>query len=186
MVERGLRLLVKTNRAATTGRFMLGSAPVDLKLTPLMPNIDRSTGTLMAAAPTWHPAETETHLNPWDACHALLDQGLGVAGGGVVSAEPDLQQSWLWTTPNRQALAITGCDAAPPNHDVYATGNSNLWFVDDDHSQLEKTRSLRRCTRSHDVAPQRGSYRPSGYRLRRQSCHQATFPEQGPCPQFRR
>ena len=142
MVERGLRLLVKTNRAATTGRFMLGSAPVDLKLTPLMPSIDRSTGTLMAAAPTWHVAETETHLNPWDACHALLDQGLGVAGGGVVSAEPDLQQSWLWTTPNRQALAITGCDAAPPNHDVYATGNSNLWFVDDDHSQLEKTRSL--------------------------------------------
>jgi len=95
MVERGLRLLVKTNRAATTGRFMLGSAPVDLKLTPLMPSIDRSTGTLMAAAPTWHVAETETHLNPWDACHALLDQGLGVAGGGVVSAEPDLQQSWL-------------------------------------------------------------------------------------------
>ncbi|MEA2810736.1 MAG: hypothetical protein QOJ17_4877, partial [Rhodospirillaceae bacterium] len=56
MVERGLRLLVKTNRAATAGRFTLGSAPVDLKLTPLMPSIDRPAGTMMAAAPAWHVA----------------------------------------------------------------------------------------------------------------------------------
>jgi len=141
MVERGLRLLVKTNRAATAGRFTLGRAPVDLKLTPLMPSIDRPAGTMMAAAPAWHVAETETHPNSWDACHALLDQGLGVAGGDVVFAEPDLEQTWLWTTPNRQALAIAGCDAAPPNHDVYATGNTNLWFVDEAHTQLEETRA---------------------------------------------
>ncbi len=102
MVERGLRLLIKANRAATTGRFALGSAAVDLTLTPLMPSIDRPAGTTMAAAPTWHVAEAKTRLNPWDACHALLDQGLGVAGGSVVLAEPDLEQTWLWTTPNRQ------------------------------------------------------------------------------------
>ena len=63
-----------------------------------------------------------------------------MAGGDVVFAEPDLEQTWLWTSPNRQALAIAGCDAAPPNHDVYATGNTNLWFVDEAHSQLEETR----------------------------------------------
>ena len=140
MVERGLRLLVKTNRAATAARFTFGSTPVDLKLTPLMPSIDRPAALAAAAAPAWHVAETQTHLNSWDACHALLDQGLGVAGGDVVFAEPDLEQTWLWTSPNRQALAIAGCDAAPPNHDVYATGNTNLWFVDEAHSQLQKKR----------------------------------------------
>ena len=155
MVERGLRLLVKTNRAATTARFTFGSTPVDLKLTPLMPSIDRPARTMMTAAPAWHVAETETHLNSWDACHALLDQGLGVAGGDVVFAEPDLEQTWLWTSPNRQALAIAGCDAAPPNHDVYATGNTNLWFVDEAHSQLEETRGARRGARSHGLAPRR-------------------------------
>lgn len=140
MVERGLRLLVKTNRTATAARLALGGAPVELKLTPLMPSIDRPAGTMMAAAPVWHVAETESYRNPWDACHALLDQGLGMAGGDVVLAEPDLEQVWLWTTPNRQALGIAGCDPAPPNHDVYATGNTNLWFVDEAHSQLEEVR----------------------------------------------
>ena len=142
MVERGLRLLVKANRAATTGRFALGSAAVDLTLTPLMPSIDRSMATAMAAAPVWHVAEAQTHLNPWDACHALLDQGLGVAGGDVVLAEPDLEQRWLWASPNRQAFGIAGgCDPMPPNGDVYAIGNTNLWFVDEAHSQLEATRA---------------------------------------------
>ena len=142
MVERGLRLLIKANRAATTGRFALGSAAVDLTLTPLMPSIDRPAGTMMAAAPAWHVAEAKTRLNPWDACHALLDQGLGVAGGSVVLAEPDLEQTWLWTTPNRQTLGIAGtCDSVPPNSDVYAVGNTNLWFADEAHSQLEQARS---------------------------------------------
>ena len=73
MAERGLRLLVKTDRAATAGRFALGSTAVDVQLTPLMPSIDRSAGMAMtAAAPAWHIAEAQTPLNPWDACHALL------------------------------------------------------------------------------------------------------------------
>ena len=142
MAERGLRLLVKTDRAATAGRFALGGTTVDVQLTPLMPSIDRSAGMAMtAAAPAWHVAEAERQLNPWDACHALLAQGLGVAGGGVVMAEPDLEQNWLWATPNRQALGVVGaCVAVPPNGDVYAIGNTNLWFVDEGHSQLEETR----------------------------------------------
>jgi Subtilase family len=142
MVERGLRLLVKANRAAATGRFALGGAAVDLALTPLMPSIDRSTATAMAAAPVWHVAEAQTRLNPWDACHALLDQGLGVAGGNVVLAEPDLEQRWQWASPNRQAFGIAGgCDPTPPNGDVYAIGNTNLWFADESHSQLEAMRA---------------------------------------------
>jgi hypothetical protein len=146
MVERGLKLLVKTNRSATAGRLSLGGAPVDLKLTPLMPSIDRPAGPALAAAPAWQIAELDRAINPWDACHELLAQGLGVAGGDVVMAEPDLEQSWLWTTPNRQALGIAGardvaaCAAVAPDSDVYALGNTNLWFADEAHSQLEQMR----------------------------------------------
>ena len=61
--------------------------------------------------------KAQTRLNPWDACHALLDQGLGVAGGNVVLAEPDLEQRWQWASPNRQAFG--NCrrprDPMPPN-----------------------------------------------------------------------
>ena len=82
------------------------------------------------------------HLSIPDACHALLDQGLGVAGGGLVLAEPDLEQTWLWTTPNRQTLGIAGnCEFGVPNSDVYAVGNTNLWFADEAHSQLQQARS---------------------------------------------
>ncbi|MGH8430654.1 MAG: S8/S53 family peptidase, partial [Solimonas sp.] len=95
----------------------------------------------MAAAPAWHIAETERPLNPWDACHALLDQGLGMAGGEVALAEPDLEQGWLWTTPNRQAFGVAGCITEPSDGDVYAIGNTNLWHVDEAHSQLEETRA---------------------------------------------
>jgi Subtilase family len=159
MAERGLRLLVKTDRAATAGRFALGSTAVDVQLTPLMPSIDRSAGMAMtAAAPAWHIAEAQTPLNPWDACHALLAQGLGVAGGGVVMAEPDLEQNWLWATPNRQALGVAGaCVSVPANGDVYAIGNTNLWFVDEGHSQLAETRP--RVTAPDPTASPRGIVR---------------------------
>jgi hypothetical protein len=145
MANGELRLLVKTNRAVTAASLSLGAAPVAFSLKPLMPSVDRgSAGALGAAAtPAWHIAEAETHHNPWDACHTLLARGLGVAGGDVLVAEPDLEQSWMWTSPNRQAFGITGadaCEAVPPNGDVYAIGNTNLWHVDEAHTQLEEMR----------------------------------------------
>jgi hypothetical protein len=142
MAERELRLLVKANRAATSARLALAGGAATLELSPLMPSIDRPTAGLAAAAqPVWHIAQASGDVSPWDACHSLMAQGLGIAGGDVAFAEPDLEQSWLWTTPNRQAFAITsGCTAAPPNGDVYAIGNTNLWFVDEAHSQLQETR----------------------------------------------
>src|SRR5512143_163583 len=143
MANGGLRLLVKTNRAATAATVSFGAAPVAITLTPLMPSIDRpAAGAVAAVAPAaWYIAEAQTSLNPWDACHALLTQGLGMAAGDVVLAEPDLQQNWLWTTPNRQALGIAGaCEVVPANGDVYAIGDTNLWFADETHSQLAKMR----------------------------------------------
>ncbi|GEP60586.1 S8 family serine peptidase [Reyranella soli] len=140
MAERTLDILIKANRQAAGGRFAV--AGTEFALQPLMPSIDRPTGPALAAAPVWQLATAQSRLNPWDACHALLADGLGVAGGNVAIAEPDLEQSWLWTTPNRQAMGIAAvCDPAPPNSDVYAVGNTNLWFVDESHSQLEEASS---------------------------------------------
>ena len=143
MASGGLRLLVKSNRAATTASVALGAAaPVALSLRPLMPSIDRMSATALAAPATWHIAEApDGDVNPWDACHALVRDGLGVAGGAVAMAEPDLEQKWVWASPNRQAFGLTGnCDAAPSNSDVYAIGNTEYWFADEDHSQLDMAR----------------------------------------------
>ena len=143
MASGGLRLLVKSNRAATTASVAFGaSAPITLSLRPLMPSIDRASATALAAPATWHIAEApDAGVNPWDACHALVRDGLGVAGGTVAMAEPDLEQQWVWTNPNRQAFGLTGsCDAVPSNSDVYAIGNTEYWFADEDHSQLDMAR----------------------------------------------
>ena len=140
MAERTLDVLIKTSRQAAGGRYAV--AGTEFALQPLMPSIDRTAGPALAAAPVWHLATAQSRLNPWDACHSLLTDGLGVAGGTVAIAEPDLEQSWQWTTPNRQAMGIAAvCEAAPPNSDVYAVGTTNLWFADESHSQLEEASS---------------------------------------------
>lgn len=138
MADKGLRLLIKTRREASTGTLAMGG---ELKLQPLMPHIERGSAMGMAGRPIWHLAESSAESNPWDACHALLSDGLGVAGGDVAIAEPDLQQSWLWTTQNRQAFGLSGCAPTAPNSDIYAVGKTNLWFADERHSQLEEMRS---------------------------------------------
>lgn len=149
MVERGLRLLVKARRGGRAGRLQLGPRSVDLELTPLMPSIERSAGVGMAgvaaASPTaWHIARAPAaDINPWDACHALLNDGLGLDGGDVDMAEPDLEQEWQWRDTRQQMPGLATedhCKAAPPNSNVYAVGNTDFWFSDESHSQLELAR----------------------------------------------
>src|SRR5258708_9099147 len=83
MASGGLRLLVKSNRAATTASVAFGaSVPVTLSLRPLMPSIDRASATALAAPATWHIAEApDVGVNPWDACHPLLRDWLALAAG---------------------------------------------------------------------------------------------------------
>ena len=119
-----LRLLIKAHPSATRGK--LGATGPGLQLTPLLPSIERGRKVALGAAAksVWHLATADTDaVNPWDACHQLMRGGLGFAGqAGVAFAEPDLEQSWLWTTERRQALGLTGeCDKAEPqDSDVYA------------------------------------------------------------------
>ena len=140
-----------------------------------------SAGRCAGLAPRRPPSRASILGMPATRCST---DGLGVAGGSVAIAEPDLEQSWLWTTPNRQALGIAAvCDAAPPNSDVYAVGNTNLWFADESPFAA-RAGTLAASSRPDpgDVAAQRRAHRPSRHRLRRQPRHQAAFPEHRPAP----
>jgi hypothetical protein len=141
MASGELRLLVKTSSAVANRRLAVKDTGT-FTLTPLMPSIDRPSRRGLAAAPAWHIATApNAAANPWDVCHQLVADGLGVAGGSVILAEPDLEQNWLWTLPNRQAFGITSdCTPMGPDSDIYAVGDVPRWFADNDHSQLDLAR----------------------------------------------
>ena len=143
MVERGLRLLVKANRAATTGRFALGSAPVDLSA--------------HAADAEHRPLRGERRwrrrrsgMSP-KRKHASIPGTPATRCSTKGSAWP--AATWCWpsrTSSNagcgrvptaRRSALPAAATPMPPNSDVYAIGNTNLWFADEAHSQLEETRA---------------------------------------------
>lgn len=146
MKSSSVNLLIKCHRSAEIGRLSFGGAERELRLTPLFDSIETAAAGPFAAEapPAWHAAELEGDgLNPWDACHALMRDGLGFAGGGGVTfAEPDLEQSWLWSTQTALGIAASGqCGPpAPQDNDVYAIGPSDRWFADKSFSQLDDAR----------------------------------------------
>ena len=145
MKPSSVSLLIKCRRSKKAGRLSLAGTDYALRLTPLFESIDAPApgGLAAAARPVWHAAELEADgINPWDACHALMRDGLGFAGGGVDFAEPDLEQSWLWSSEAAQGIAASGqCGPpAPQDNDVYAIGPHDRWFADKTFSQLDDAR----------------------------------------------
>ena len=98
-------------------------------------------------------------------------------------AEPDLEQTSALdeSKPSGPGYCRLG-DAAPANHDVYATGNTNLWFVDEAHSQLEEKRG-RASQRPDPTASPRDVIRIAHLDTGYDDNHatRPRFPEQGPC-----
>ncbi|MFN3232353.1 MAG: S8 family serine peptidase [Alphaproteobacteria bacterium] len=141
------QLLIKAHPGADRAQIKMGARAVKFELETLLPNIEAGRARRLGAtaAPIWKLATTETDgVNPWDACHRLMQDGLGVSGpSSVTFAEPDFEQGWLWSTDDRQALAMSGdCDAPePPDPDVYAVGPTKFWFRENDFSQLEAARA---------------------------------------------
>lgn len=144
----GVELLLKAHLGAGEASLSLAGTTARIALTPLMPNIERATpaGMGVAATPVWYLAKSEVEgINPWDLCHQVRAEGLGIAGVSTVAfAEPNLEQSWIWTEERRQVLSLRqSCDRAPnvQDTDVYATHPTDHWFRDSTHSQLDAARA---------------------------------------------
>ncbi len=141
----GIRLLVKVAPGASEARLGLGARDVSLRLQPLFHSIAPSPapGLGLRAAPVWHLATSqERDVNPWDACHRLMRQGLGFAGGEVAIAEPDVAQEWRWEPKVRPALGLADdcAAAAKQNGKDYAPFPDGERFDSDTFTQLASAR----------------------------------------------
>jgi len=92
----------------------------------------------------WHVLEASSPVDapsPWDVCHALVAQGLGVDGAGMVTfAEPDLPQRWYTNAPTEgQTLAAAKSCAVEPQSDKFPRGATDDWYRDGDHTGLAST-----------------------------------------------
>ncbi len=115
-------------------------AKVTLSAEPLFHSIGANRQEIAPAA-SWQliTSDSETTINPWDACHALLEQGLGVSGAGVEFAEPDLAQSWRIGDPRTVGLKLAkNCNDFNSQNQDYPLGLSDYWIRDAGHSQFDE------------------------------------------------
>jgi len=123
-------------------RLEIGStkAKVAISAEPLFHSIGASRQGIAPVA-SWQllTADAETDINPWDACHAILEQGLGVSGAGAQFAEPDLAQSWRIGDQRTVGLKLAkSCDDADKQDPDYPLGPSDYWIRDAVHSQFDE------------------------------------------------
>lgn len=119
---------------------------VDYEITPLLPSIQTHSGMGVTGQATWHvlkPTMAIDHGNPWDFCHALVTDGLGIAGAHKpIFAEPDFQQQWTSGSTADQVLAMSrSCE--PTDQDMGPNGypgdpENKLWYQNESHGQFEK------------------------------------------------
>src|SRR5271165_6181761 len=79
----------------------------------------KSTGPKAAAPPEWYLMSARRagpEVNPWDLCHSLVTEGLGISGSKPAQfAEPDLEQQWITATPAQHAMSLARpCATAVP------------------------------------------------------------------------
>jgi subtilisin family serine protease len=137
----GASLTVQGKPLGFTG---LKDDKVALLTRPLFTSIGRDGALGMAGTPsTWHvvgsPALEE--VNAWDACHALVTHGFGLAGTDAPEfAEPDVAQRWIFGDDADHALMMTAdCqedqqDGTFPPHP--ADDAHPLWFRDHAHADF--------------------------------------------------
>lgn len=142
-----MRLLVQTSRGAERLRLQgFGARAVEVTLRPLMPATAavaaNAMGFAAGAAPAWHvTGDLPEGANPWDACHALLREGLGIgAGSGVAFAEPDIE----WSSRDDDVPPRTSPTGNPQRED-HPRGPTNSrpednWFLRREFSGLAAAR----------------------------------------------
>ena len=137
------RLLVKAEVGISEASLAFGSDRIVLKAEPLFTSIGRAEGLGALGASQWHiltlaDAAAADEANAWDLCHALLTEGLGVAGAPAPEfAEPDLQQQWIIGDERRQSFAMgSTCEAPEPQDDRFPRDPDPFWFRNASHSEL--------------------------------------------------
>src|SRR5262245_52354855 len=109
------RILVKAAPGLHSVQLPFGAAPVVFTATPLFQSIGRQPVLGAAGGDTWQvltPPPDFGEQNPWDVCHAFVQQGFGLAGAAPPSfAEPDLAQQWVTGRDAELGLALArSCD----------------------------------------------------------------------------
>ncbi len=140
-----MRFLVKGKGPAASGHFALGAGARNIAFTsqPLFRSIGTAGGLAAAAgAPQWFLVTAEAGVgseNAWDACHALVAQGQGVAAGGVEFVEPDLLQRWMVEPrpPGAAPFALREGEPHKQNPDFPTIPANDLWFRDAQHGQFD-------------------------------------------------
>jgi subtilisin family serine protease len=139
-----MRFLVKSQGAPADGSFTMGARPAKFTAEPLFRSIGAAAGLGVAAkAPSWFLVTADAGLeaaSPWDACHALMAEGLGVAAGGVEFVEPDLLQRWPVAPRPVDAAPFALREGGPHpqnNKDFPAIAGNDFWFRDDRHGQFD-------------------------------------------------
>lgn len=136
------RILVKAAGAVPAATLALGGAPVPFASTRLFSSVGQ-TGELGAAeAGGWYVLTSPPGLdepNPWDMCHALLREGLGIAGAPAVEfAEPDLPQHWRMRDDTDLRLKLSASCDSPEQQDLDFPGETDpFWFRDAQHAQFD-------------------------------------------------
>lgn len=135
------RILVKAAGMPSEARLSFDGAPVAFAATPLFKSIEGEAGLGAAAASRWYVLTAPPQFsepNPWDVCHQILSQGMGVAGAGAPEfAEPDLGQQWKIGDDGEQGLALQAtCEQAEGQDPRFPLGPDPLWFRDPAFSQF--------------------------------------------------
>src|SRR6266496_3181606 len=133
------RFLVKVQPGLAPA-LALAAGPNQFKLEPLFSSIGQGPPEALAAtaAPAWHiltPPEPVGETHPWDACHQLVHDGLGIAGAPAPEfAEPDIPQQWFAAPPATLAHALASTCATINQQDTnFPVQPDNLWFHDNAH-----------------------------------------------------
>lgn len=136
------RILVKAAPGLSSVRLAFGAATVPFEVAPLFTSIGSQSAPGAAADGVWYllkPTASVDDRNPWDVCHALLQQGLGVAGATPRFAEPDLEQKWIAGSAAEGGQSLTqSCDVQDKQNPAFPKDDTNpFWFRDQAHSQFD-------------------------------------------------
>lgn len=135
VLVKGAPLSARFNLQFGAGRVKLGA-----RSEPLFTSIGKGTGLAAGVQPSpWQLVTLETdkdEISPWDACHALISNDLGLNAQGIEFVEPDLLQRWQVGPRISPQLGLAAIEAAQQNKN-YPTLDDNFWFRDAQYGQFD-------------------------------------------------